>query len=268
MTHSTVPSGHWFDPNSGQRIGRQGVIERASKAPVVLLGEQHDRADHHHWQLEVSRQLFAQRGDIVMGFEMFPARLDPVLAEWSAGKLDEPTFLEQAEWGTVWTFDPELYLPLFRFCKEQRIPMIGLNCRRGLVREVGAQGWDAVPPQDREALTQARAATPAYRDYLFEVTGGRRTGRAAQSPSDPAFDRFVRAQQMWDRAFACRIAAVALRPDPPLVIGIIGRGHLEYFHGTPFQLDDLGVSDSVVLVPSDSAQSLKKQIADAVYCLD
>nr|WP_325250049.1 ChaN family lipoprotein [Amylibacter sp.] len=268
MTNPRMPYGHWIDPNTAQHTDGQGVIARAAKAPAVLLGEHHDRADHHLWQLEVSRQIFAQRVDIVMGFEMFPARLDPVLAEWSAGRLEEPAFLERAEWGTVWGFDAALYLPLFRFCKDHNIPMIGLNCRRGLVREVGAQGWDAIPPQDREGLTEARAATPAYRKYLFEITGGLRKGRAAQSPSDPAFDRFVRAQQTWDRAFACRIAAVAQRPDPPLVIGIIGRGHLEYYHGTPFQLDDLGVSGSVVLLPTDGGCPVAKQIADEVYCLE
>jgi hypothetical protein len=51
------------------------------------------------------------------------------------------------------------------------------------------------------------------------------------------------------------------------VIGIIGRGHLEFRHGTPFQLADLGVPDTVVLLPTDEQDHLRKNIADAVYCL-
>ena len=62
---------------------------------------------------------------------------------------------------------------------------------------------------------------------------------------------FVRAQQTWDRAFACRIAARLNEPDKPLVVGIIGRGHLEYRGGTPAQLEDLGVAGAAVLLPHD-----------------
>jgi uncharacterized iron-regulated protein len=263
MTHAKG----WIHAATGDAMAPHQVIEMAIKAPAVLLGEQHDRADHHQWQLHVTREIYQQRRDIVMGFEMFPARLDPVLADWVKGDLDEPTFLERAEWKTVWGFDPELYLPLFRFCKEHSIEMIGLNCRRNLVKDVGALGWDGVPVKNREGITPALPATAAHRDYLFQITGGLRDNRSAQSGSDPNFDRFVRAQQTWDRAFACRIARVALRQNPPLVIGIIGRGHLEYHHGTPAQLDDLGVVNSRVFLPMDQDQAIKNNIGDAVYCL-
>ncbi|MDS7594231.1 hypothetical protein N7578_01800 [Agrobacterium tumefaciens] len=41
---------------------------------------------------------------------------------------------------------------------------------------------------------------------------------------DPEFDRSVRVQQTWDRAFACNIANAREAHSKPLVIGIIGRG--------------------------------------------
>jgi len=43
----------------------------------------HDRADHHRGQLHVDAALAARR-PLVMGAEMCPARLDPLLARWSA----------------------------------------------------------------------------------------------------------------------------------------------------------------------------------------
>ena len=109
-----------------------------------------------------------------------------------------------------------------------------------------------MPEDAREGITPAAPATPEYRRYLFAVTGGARPDRAAQSPEDPAFDRFVRAQQTWDRAFACRIQQAARRWPGALVIGIIGRGHLEYRGGTPAQLDDLGFTGARVLLPQDT----------------
>lgn len=259
-------AGDWFEPGSAKPLEHEDVIARAAKAPAVLLGETHDRADIHRWQLHVSAGLMAHRRDMVMGFEMFPARLDPVLADWVAGTLSETEFLERAEWGEVWNFPPELYLPLFRFCRDTGTEMIGLNCRRGLVSEVGKLGWSAIGEDAREGLTPARAATPEYRRYLFEVTGGARPDRQAKSADEPAFDRFVRAQQTWDRAFACRIASRVKADDAPLVVGIIGRGHLEFRGGTPFQLDDLGVTDTAVLLPWDKAAPHSDGQADAV-CL-
>jgi hypothetical protein len=82
-------------------------------------------------------------------------------------------------------------------------------------------------------------------------------------------DRFVRAQQTWDRAFACNIARALEADDPPVVIGIIGRGHIEYGYGTPWQLADLGVSDVMVLLPTDSDYDPASEagIADALFRL-
>lgn len=256
--------GTWFIPGTQTTVTHGDILARAARQNVVLLGESHDRAENHRWQMHVCAGLLAHRRDLVIGFEMFPARLNPVLADWVAGGLEEAAFLERAEWGTVWGFDAELYMPIFRFARDFGIEMIGLNCRRGLVTEVGRDGWDNTPEEAREGLTPSAPATAAYRKFLFEITGGRREGRAAQSPEDPAFDRFVRAQQTWDRAFACRIAERLNQADAPLVVGIIGRGHLAFGGGTPFQLLDLGIQDMMVLLPHAEGEVDRPDQADAL----
>ena len=156
----TLTIGQWIDPETGNNLSHQTIIENASGSSAVLLGEKHDEAAQHRWQLHVAAGLLARHDNIAMGFEMFPARLDPVLAEWVNGELSEEAFLEKAEWGTVWGFPPELYLPLFRFCREFRLPMLALNCRRALVTDVGKLGWDAIPEADRDGLTPASPARP------------------------------------------------------------------------------------------------------------
>lgn len=240
------------------------AIAWLAEGDAVLLGERHDRADHHRWQLHVAAGLLSRRA-LVIGFEMFPARLDPVLAEWVAGDLSEAAFLDRAEWRTVWGFPADLYLPLFQFCREAGVPMIGLNCRRDLVRDVGAGGWEAVPEEAREGLTPARPSPPPYRRFVFDLTGGARPGRAARSPEDPAFDRFLRAQEVWDRAFATRIAAATTRPGAPLVVGIIGMGHLQWGGGVPWQLADLGIDRVRVALPqTPCAPPIAQGAADAV----
>lgn len=244
-----MTAGVWFAPGTEEEVSHAQVLADAAVRSVVLLGESHDRAENHRWQMYALAGLLAHRRDLVIGFEMFPARLTPVLARWVAGELSEQAFLEQAEWDKVWGFDAELYMPIFRFARDFGVEMIGLNCRRGLVSEVGKDGWDAVSDEAREGISPAKPASAAYRQYLFDMTGGVREGRAAQSAMAPEFDRFTRAQQTWDRAFACRIADRLAQPDAPLVVGIIGRGHLEFRGGTPYQLEDLGVKDAMVLLP-------------------
>ncbi|MEP0231959.1 ChaN family lipoprotein [Roseibium sp.] len=246
------------------------MLEKAAAASVVLLGEQHDKAAQHRWQLHVLAGLKALREDLVVGFEMFPARLDTQLSKWVAGDYpNEAAFLDASEWKTVWGFPADLYLPIFRFCQQFKVPMYGLNCRRALVTEVGKLGWDAIALEDRDGVTPALPATPAYRQYLFDITAGGSPNRKAQSAQDPVFDRFVRAQQTWDRSFACRIAQLRQAgPKPPLVAGIIGRGHLEFGHGTPAQLQDLKISSTVVLLPHVGDEPPAENLADAVFCID
>ena len=73
---------------------------------------------------------------MAMAFEMFPRRVQPALDAWVAGALDADSFLEQAEWRAVWNFAPDLYWPLFHFCRQFKVPMLAVNCRRALVTEV------------------------------------------------------------------------------------------------------------------------------------
>ncbi len=143
---------------------------------------------------------------------MFPRRLQPVLDAWIGNCFDTTTFLQTCEWSHIWGFDPDLYLPLFHFCRQHRIRMVAMNCPRPLVSRVGREGWAAIPEHERDGVTPARPAMDAHRRYLFDLIGA---AGGAIAALDPSFDRFVRAQQVWDRAFACNIAAALADGGPP-----------------------------------------------------
>jgi uncharacterized iron-regulated protein len=263
------PMATWLDPSNGRQIDEADLMHQMATRQVVLLGETHTVAEIHRWQLHVITIIWFIRKNVAVGFEMFPRRVQPVLDEWVAGELSSAQFLEKVDWKTAWGYDAELYLPLFHFCRQQRVPMLALNCYRALVTRVGKEGWDAIPEDERDGLTPAAEATIAYREYLFGL-GLNRSPTAPVSAMNPKLDRFIRAQQTWDRAFACNIARALKQPDPPLVIGIIGRGHLEYGHGSPYQLRDLGILAPAVLLPEmgrrhDAARI--KGIADAIFAL-
>ena len=266
------PRATWLCPGTGRLLAQGELMQAMARKRVVLLGETHDVAEIHRWQLQVTTCLHLLRPQMAVGFEMFPLRIQPVLDAWVAGEMDTATFLERSEWAQVWGFDPELYLPLFHFCRQQRVKMLALNCHRPLVTRVGQVGWEAIPVEERDGVTPSAPATEDYRAYLAAITG-RFSGSARPEAMAPErFDRFVRAQQCWDRSFACRIADhLAEATDDPLVVGIIGHGHLEYGHGTPFQLRDLGIEDVAVLLPATDAAPEAEPlagIADALFRLD
>jgi hypothetical protein len=180
--------------------------------------------------------------------------------------LSEAEFLKEVGWDQVWDFDAQLYLPLFRFARQHRLPMLALNVERSLVKEVRAHGWDAVPEIRREGVGRPAPPEARYRDSLKSVF----EAHPAQRNGEGRFDRFVEAQTLWDRAMAEGIAA-HLRSNPRrLVVGILGAGHIRDGYGVPHQLKALGVTPQATLLtwPSDLAcAALTPGLADALFVI-
>jgi len=282
---AATPRGECLTPGKWYRLGAsapqpvpaQDVLAAAADSEVVLLGERHDAEDDHRWQLHTLAALHAQRPEMVIGFEAFPRRVQPVLDRWVAGELDAEAFLEQAEWQEVWNFPPQLYLPLFEFARIHRIPIFAMNIERALSRAIAADGWDAVSDARKEGVSRPAPTSPAYVDALYEIY--RRhpaAGRAKDLPrsrNDPAFGRFVESQTTWDRAMAEALAArrrSAAGGRPSLVVGIAGSGHLRNGYGIAHQLRDLGVARIRTLLPLDAPGDCKLLVAgfaDAVFAL-
>lgn len=264
--------GGWHAPAEGKPLAHPGLIAAMAERPVVLLGESHTDMDHHRWQLDTLAALHGRRADMAIGFESFPRSVQPALDRWVAGELDEKDFLARTRWDEVWSFDPELYLPLFRFARMHRIPMFALNVDRALVARVGRDGWPSVPAADREGIGDPAPADAAYRARLEAVFNAHRSQRPESGSQ--AFDRFVEAQLTWDRAMAEALAA-RRAVGSPLVVGIVGAGHLQHRQGVPWQLADLGIPDAAVLLPwraedgcDDWAPKDGPAVADAIFMLD
>ncbi|NBU59400.1 MAG: hypothetical protein EBS23_06480 [Betaproteobacteria bacterium] len=259
-----VVPGHWQVPG-GEVVSRSAVIDKAGRARVVLLGENHDDAAHHRWQLETLAALYRDRPDLSVGVEMFPRRLQPVLDAWSRGELDEAAFLEQTEWKKTWGFEPELYLPIFRFVRDHRIPLRALNVDRSEVRKVSGGGWAALDEGLRAELGEPAAPLISYRDELREVYDAHSAHMPeGHKPKDGDFERFVEAQLLWDRAMATGIARQAANGP---VVGIMGSGHIRFGHGVPHQLRDLAVSSIYSLVPlgrDEDCGEVREGLADIV----
>ena len=275
-----VPGG-WAraDGVAPQVVDGAGLLAAMAQRAVVLLGEQHDDMDHHRWQLQTLAALHAQRPHLVIGFEMFPRRVQPVLDRWVAGELTESDFLAQSEWNKVWSMPAELYLPLFHFARINRIPMLALNIEPTLTRAIAEKGWAGVPAAQREGVGQAAAPLADYEDFLFEIheqhalARGKSADKAARS--DAGFRNFVDSQLAWDRAMAEALVAgrqrhVGTDGHLPLAVAIMGNGHVRYGHGVAHQLRDLGENSIGQLMPVGAdtvCGELRAGLADAVFAV-
>jgi len=274
---------NWLDPASGENLAGETVFKRLEKSRIVLLGESHTTLAHHRWQLYVLSALHSRNSNMVVGFEMLPRSKQPALDAWSAGKLTEKEFLEQADWQKVWGYDAALYLPLLHFARLNRLQAIALNIDRELVSRVGEKGWQALPKAERSDLSDPAPASNEYRDslarlYAYKLGMDSDTGNDTASEPDLAevlqsdkFSNFVDAQLTWDRAMAEALAAVHRRDPAALVVGIVGRGHLEYGYGIPHQLADMGIDKVDVLLPidaGDNCDSLSPDLARAVFVVE
>ena len=136
-------------------------------------------------------------------------------------------------------------LDLFAACRFALIGYIGLlpgleadlaEAVR-LIAETGARGWDAVPIERREGIGDPEPAAQAYREILrssfhAHAAHGSAQGETENNADDSdnkAFEYFVQAQLVWDRAFAEGLASASAAHPDALVVGIIGSGHLRYF---------------------------------------
>lgn len=255
-----APAGAWVSPASLRRIA--DPVPKAAGRAVVLLGEEHDRAQDHAWQLAVIKRLYAAEPQLVLGFEMFPRSDQPVLDAWVSGQLSDADFLAKSDWKHVWGFDPALYMPIFAFARDHRIPMLALNVSSRTIHLVSKLGFAGVAAADREGVSTPAPPTPAYKRELSDIMAE----HAGPKMSPDRLAHFIDAQLTWDRAMAEAIASQRARDPGRKVVAIMGIGHLEDRNGVPHQLDALGLSGALVFLPAHGVCSpMGGGYADAVF---
>ncbi len=282
-----VPAGQWRTPASATPIAHDGLVSDMAGRPIVLLGETHTNPEHHRWQLHTIAALHGRNPNMVLGFEAFPRSVQPVLDRWVQGELSDADFLKETDWFRVWRFNPGLYMPLFHFARQNRIPMVALNVGRELIELVRKDGWKDVPVDAREGIGDPAPPTPAFLSYHARVYAEHENQKGnhgdTEKPKDlvipelddPDYLKFVAAMQTWDRAMAEGLATARRTEGQPLVVGIVGRGHLHYGFGIAHQLTDLGITGAATLLPwdpddhcDDLAPPDGSSVADVVFGVD
>ena len=105
-------------------VSFEALLDHLQKSRVIYVGENHTSKEDHKIQLEVIKALFQKVSDLAVGMEMFDRSYQPVLDQWSAGKLAEKEFLQKIHWYANWRYDFALYRDILNFIKDNHIRLV------------------------------------------------------------------------------------------------------------------------------------------------
>jgi uncharacterized iron-regulated protein len=198
------------DLNTSSKVSLAEVLPVLAGADLILVGGSHGNTRHHDAQLAIIRALHEAGDNVCVGLEMFQHREQAVLDRWVAGGMSEDGMREAflRNWGVEWP----AYREIFLYCRDNAVPMAGLNVPREITRKVARQGFASLTAEEIGLLPPivCRVA-PEYEAFLRNFTGS--------DGHQGAFDRFCEAQLVWDAGMAAHaLEFLGDRPGATMVV--------------------------------------------------
>lgn len=239
MVDIGIAVAHSFDLYRLDMTTLEEMIEDLSAVQAVFIGETHDQASHHAAQLQVIRALHEAGVPVSVGLEMFRQDGQADLDRWSAGELEEHEFREI--FASHWSYWP-VYREIFLYTRDNRIPLVGLNIPRQVVKQVARSGFDSLSAEQRKDLPLSYCdVSPRYRAFMSRTL--------QDHPLEgTAFENFCEAQILWDASMAVNLEKYLLEHPERTVVVLAGNGHA-WKHGIPEQLLRRGEYPIRVLLP-------------------
>jgi len=216
----------------GDPISFPHLLSDLEPSSVIFMGETHDQIEHHRSQVRILQGLIEKNRDIVVGMEMFEKSRQPILDQWTEGKLTEEEFLKEVKWETTWGMDYNLYKGILDEAKTRRLKVLCLNIERELVRRVGQQGIAGLSPEDRAELPEMDLSDKEHLRYMASIYKSHQAGSAKN------FENFYQAQCLWDEAMAETLYRFLQSAEGrgKTVLVIVGSGHVAFDFGIPKRL--------------------------------
>lgn len=187
------------------------LLRQAADADVVLFGELHNNPICHWLELQLAKDLQAQKkGSLVLGAEMFETDNQSALSSYVQGQT---TAKELADKARLWpNFDTD-YKPIADFARAQRIPFVATNVPRQYARLVSRQGLAALDTVSAAAKGQmvplpltVDLTLPGYKAMMEMMADPAHSGGAAAGNRPPGAGdmtaNFARAQAIKDATMA------------------------------------------------------------------
>jgi len=214
----------WHAPavvRGAEGLNFEGLVAKLAEQRVVMIGEVHDRYDHHLNQLELVCRLHRRHADLAIGLEFFQQPFQDPLDAYLDLRIDTAQMLAQTEYYDRWHFDYRLYAPILEFARGRGIPVLALNAPQEISSKVAQEGISGLSEAERaQFAAQLDRDVPGYRERLQAVFDEHPEIQYMN------FENFVEAQLIWDESMAERAARyLEAHPDAYLVV-LAGDGHV------------------------------------------
>lgn len=135
----------------GKPVKYDKMVKQLADADIVLFGELHNNPISHWLQLEITKSLFASKGDsLILGAEMFETDNQLILDEYLQGMISQSRFENEAR---LWPNYKTDYKPLVEFAKEHQLTFVASNVPRRYASLVNSKGFEGLQELSDQAKT-------------------------------------------------------------------------------------------------------------------
>jgi uncharacterized iron-regulated protein len=212
---------------TGIAVNEAQLRDAIADARIVYVGETHDNPAAHRVELLALKAL-AERypGQVSLGMEMFTPEQQEALDRWVAGELNEKAFLKSSRWYDNWRMDYAYYRDILGYARTNKIPVVGLNATREMVKAVGTKAPAELDEATRAQLPELELTDP----YQSAITAAIYAGH---SEGGKTFEGFMRVQTLWDETMAQNVAAYLAEDSKRRMVVMAGGNHVRYGFGIP-----------------------------------
>jgi len=262
----------------GSEVKYSKMMKELQKADFVFYGELHNNAIAHWLELEITRDLYAEKGqNLILGAEMFETDNQILIDELFSGFMTEKKFTEDCR---LWKNYATDYKPLLMFAQEKKIPFVASNVPRryaSLVASKGLEILDSLSPEAKAFLPPLPIVfdpeVPCYKNMLSmmgEMSAPAAGAKAAPASKMPApassamsahnGQNVVKAQAIKDATMAWFINKYYRKGSQ--FIHYNGSYHSENHEGIIWYLKKLQPNAKIVVIGTVSQDDLKSLEAE------
>ncbi|MHC1706257.1 MAG: ChaN family lipoprotein [Bacteroidales bacterium] len=252
--------------SKGKPADYKDLLKDALKSDVILFGEQHNDPIGHWLQLELTKELFNEKGkSLLLGAEMFESDNQLIINEYLADRMKPKSFESELK---LWPNYQTDYKPLMEFARKNKIQFIATNVPRRYAALVNKSGFEVLDSLATEAkLLFAPLPVP----YDPELKGYLEMMNIDVGPGVEKTPNLPKSQAIKDATMAHFI--MKNYSSGKIVLHFNGSYHSDNYEGIVWYLKKADPSLKVLTISSvdqDTISSLKdeyKGVADYILCV-
>jgi uncharacterized iron-regulated protein len=230
----------------GKESTYQDIIKLAKDADIVFIGELHNNPISHWLELEITGDLFLERGtDVILGAEMFERDDQLIIDEYLSGLYASDKFEPEVK---LWNNYKTDYRPLLEFSKNHKLSFIATNIPRRYASMVNKGGFESL---DTLTIEAKRYIAPLPIPYDPEIKSYK---DIMEMGGEHATENMPKAQASKDATMAWSI--VESISDGKIFIHYNGSYHSTIFEGIVWYLNQYKPGLKIVTIETVSQKDI------------